>query len=158
MKHAPKFWSLCPPILVFSFSSLVSFRDFPCLFVLFQLFSKDFNSSTEKDIIVFSGDPGFFFCQKNQDWRVRVFCGSARFLPNFPPKFASENQKKTDELLQEQAGKLKSYDPAGHLKKCRSPGQEKCRKSASESAGPKRGAEKSAEKSAPGPVSYTTST
>ena len=33
---------------------------------------------------------------------------------------------------------------AAHLKKCRSPGQEKCRKSASESAGPK-------------PVSYTTS-
>ena len=42
------------------------------------------------------------------------------------------------------------YDPGGHLKKCRSPGQEKCRKSASESAGAKRGAEESAEKSAPG--------
>ena len=50
------------------------------------------------------------------------------------------------------------YNPADHLKKCRSPGQEKCRKSASESAGPKRGAEEGAEKSAPGPVAYTTST
>ena len=40
----------------------------------------------------------------------------------------------------------KNYDPGGHLKKCRSSGQEKCRKSASESAGPKRGAEESAEK------------
>ena len=30
----------------------------------------------------------------------------------------------------------KLYDPGGHLKKCRSPGQEKCWKSASESAGP----------------------
>ena len=48
------------------------------------------------------------------------------------------------------------YDPGGHLKKCRSPGQEKCRKSASESAGSKRGAEGSAEKSALGPVSYAT--
>ena len=38
----------------------------------------------------------------------------------------------------------------GHLKKCRSPGQEKCRKSASESAGVKRGAKESAEKSASG--------
>ena len=36
------------------------------------------------------------------------------------------------------------YNPGGHLKKCRSPGQEKCRKSASESAGPKRGASESA--------------
>ena len=46
--------------------------------------------------------------------------------------------------------RLQIYDPGGHLKKCRSPGQEKCRKSASESAGPKRGAEGSAEKSALG--------
>ena len=45
---------------------------------------------------------------------------------------------------------FKAYNSGGHLKKCRSPGQEKCRKSASESAGPKRGAEESAEKSAPG--------
>ena len=45
---------------------------------------------------------------------------------------------------------VKGYNPGGHLKKCRSPGQEKCRESASESAGPKRGAEEGAEKSAPG--------
>ena len=50
------------------------------------------------------------------------------------------------------------YDPGDHLKKCRSPDLEKCRKSASESAGPKRGAEESAEKSAPGSVSSTTFT
>ena len=45
---------------------------------------------------------------------------------------------------------LHDYNPGGHLQKCRSHGQEKCRKSASESAGPKRGAEEGAEKSAPG--------
>ena len=47
---------------------------------------------------------------------------------------------------------LHPYYPGGHLKKCRSPSHEKCRKSVSESAGPKRGAEQSAEKSAPGPA------
>ena len=46
---------------------------------------------------------------------------------------------------------LSSCNPGDHLKKCRSPGQQKCRQSASESAGPKRGASESAEKSAPGP-------
>ena len=50
------------------------------------------------------------------------------------------------------------YDPGDHLKKCRSPDLEKCRKSASESAGPKRGAEESAEKGAAGSVSCTAST
>ena len=48
------------------------------------------------------------------------------------------------------ATELYAYNPGGHLKKCRSRGQEKCRKSASEGAGPKRGAEESAERSAPG--------
>ena len=47
--------------------------------------------------------------------------------------------------------------PGGDLKKSQSPGQEKNRKSASESAGPKRGAEESAKKSVLCPVSYTTS-
>ena len=43
------------------------------------------------------------------------------------------------------------------LKKCRSPGQEKCRKSASESAGPKRVPGEVPKKVLRPPVSYTTS-
>ena len=45
-------------------------------------------------------------------------------------------------------------NPGGHLKKCRSPDQEKCRKSAWESAGPKRAAEESAEKLCSGSLAY----
>ena len=56
-------------------------------------------------------------------------------------------------IVREEKFVYQYYDPGDHLKRCRSPDLEKCRKSASESADPKRGAEGSAEKSAPGSVS-----
>ena len=54
--------------------------------------------------------------------------------------------------------KCKFFRFEGRLSQEALHGQEKCRKSASESAGSKRGAKENAKKSAPGPVSHTTAT
>ena len=97
-----------------------------------------------------------------------MVCIDDRVIWNTAGRLWGENDAKVSWELDYQWGNVKitprmacesmRYNPGGHLKKCRSPGQEKCRKSASESAGPKRGAEKSAEKSALGPVSYSIAT
>ena len=48
-----------PPILVFffffDFLALFSFSDFPCFFVRFPFFSKDFRGSAKRKALAFSG-------------------------------------------------------------------------------------------------------
>ena len=74
------------------------------------------------------------------------------------PKVCKKSRKRSEKSPKNLKMGFLDYDPGDHLKRCRSPNLEKCRRSASESAGPKRGAEGSAEKSAPGSVSETTFT
>ena len=66
----------------------------------------------------------------------------------FPNKGRKIKERKDRDMTLRRALRitLPLQNPGDQLQKCRSPEQEKCQKSASESAGPKRGAEESAEK------------
>ena len=65
-RETPKFrFEFCRSLtlrsLFFSFSMLSSFSDFPCFFVHFPFFSKDFRGSAKRKTLAFFGFPLLFF-------------------------------------------------------------------------------------------------